>query len=117
MKQLHTDPKKVAKQILPAGFTDYTFGSPLANFNWRKAHGHAGARMLERAVEKAMLLGFVPGPWGGFNSPDGNVIGHKSKMHHPEGWELEHYASYGVVAYDNSFSMSLKQVAVATIPA
>jgi len=116
MKQLHTDPSKVAKQILPSGFTDYTFGG-LPNFNWRKSHGHAGGRMIERAIDKATLLGFVAGPYGGFNTPDGSVIGHKGKMHHPDGWELEHYSSYGCVAYDNSFSMSLKKVEQETVPA
>jgi hypothetical protein len=114
---LHTDPKKVAKQILPAGFTDYTFGSPLANFRWRKAHGHAGGRMIERALDKARALGFVSGPYGSFGNPDGSVMGHKGKMHHPDGWELEHYSSYGCVAYDNSFSMSLKQVVRVAVPA
>ena len=103
---LHADIKKAAKQILPAGFTSYDD----INASWRKAHGHAGGRMIERAIDKAKALGFVEGPWGGFNSPDGNVIGHKSKMNHPDGWELEHYASYGVVAYDNYFSMTLRKV-------
>jgi hypothetical protein len=44
-------------------------------------------------------------------------MGHKGKMHHPDGWELEHYSSYGCVAYDNSFSMSLKQVVRVAVPA
>ena len=119
---LHSDPAKVAKQIMPAGTErgfDFVKGErvPTNNFSWRKRHGHAGGRMIERAVEKAMLLGFVPGPWGGFNTPDGSVIGHKSKLHHPDGWELEHYASYGCVAYDNSFSMTLKKVVQETVPA
>lgn len=116
MKQLHTDPSKVAKQILPSGFVDYTYGG-LPNFNWRKAHGHAGRNMIERAIDKATLLGFKPGPYGSFNSPDGNVMGSKGQMHHPDGWELEYYSSYGVVAYDNSFSMSLKKVVQVAIPA
>lgn len=114
---LHTDPKKVAKQILPAGFGDYTYGALVPNFAWRKRHGHAGGRMIERALVKARALGFVNGPYGCFNTPDGSVMGHKGKMHHPDGWELEHYSSYGCVAYDNSFSMSLKKVAVAAVPA
>lgn len=110
---LHTVPNKVAKQILPAGHTTYDN----VNFNWNKRHGHAGGRMIERAIDKAKALGFVEGPWGGFNSPDGNVVGHKSKMHHPDGWELEHYSSYGVVAYDNYFSMSLKKTQAVAVPA
>jgi len=111
---LHTDPKKVAKSILPAGFTDsYHPG----HFSWRKSHGHAGGRMIERAIDKAKALGFVAGPYGCFNTPDGSVIGHKGKMHHPDGWELEHYSSYGCVAYDNSFSMSLRKVEQVAIPA
>ena len=113
---LHTDPKKVAKSILPAGFTDYTF-SGLPNFNWRKSHGHAGGRMIERALDKAKALGFVSGPYGCFGNPDGSVMGHKGKYHHPDGWELEHYSSYGCVAYDNSFSMSLKKVVQETVSA
>lgn len=111
---LHTDPKKVAKQILPAGTEHCTY---TGNFNWRKRHGHAGGRMIERAIDKAKALGFVEGPYGGFNNPDGSVIGHKSKMSHPDGWELEHYASYGCVAYDNSFSMTLRKVVQETVPA
>lgn len=114
---LHIVPAKVAKQILPAGFTDYTWGSPLANFYWRKPHGHAGGRMIDHALDKARALGFVSGPYGCFNTPDGSVMGHKGKLHHPDGWELEHYSSYGCVAYDNSFSMSLKQVVQVAVPA
>lgn len=49
--------------------------------------------------------------------PDGSVMGHKGKMHHPLGWELEHYSSYGCVAYDNSSGMSLKQVVQGTVSA
>lgn len=115
---LHTDPSEVAKQILPAGFTDCTHGGPLANFNWRKRHGFGGAGMIERALKKAFALGFVFEPNGCFNTPDGIiVVGYKGKMHHPDGWELEHHSSYGCVAYDNSFSMSLKQVQRSAIPA
>lgn len=110
MKQLHTDSSKVAKQILPAGFNDYTYGKE-PNFYWRKAHGHAGRGMIERTLDKAKALGFKPGPYGCFNSPDGNVMGSQGKYHHSDGWELEFCMSYGVVAYDNSFSMTLKKVA------
>jgi len=119
---LHTDPAKVAKQIMPAGTErERTYASTgpeyTNNFRWSKRHGHAGGRMIERAIEKAKALGFVEGPYGGFNTPDGSVVGHKSKMSHPDGWELEHYASYGCVAYDNSFSMTLKRVVQEKIPA
>lgn len=116
MKQLHTDPAKVAKQILPSGFVDYSFLNNVS-FDWQKRHGHAGAGMIDRAVEKAKALGFVSGPIGGFNSPDGNVVGSNGKYHHPDGWELTYTRSYGVVAYDNYFSMSLKKVVQAEIPA
>lgn len=112
---LHTDPKKVAKQILPAGHIGYSYEPN--RFDWSKRHGHAGGRMIERALDKAKALGFVQGKFNGFNSPDGNVVGSKSYWHHPDGWELEEYSSYGVVAYDNSFSMSLKQVQVVAVPA
>lgn len=113
---LHTDPGKVAKQILPSSFVDHTYGGPV-HFEWRKRHGHAGRNMIERALDKAKALGFVPGPYGGFHSPDGNVIGSKGKYHHPDGWELDYYMFYGVVAYDNSFSMTLKKVAQEAVSA
>jgi hypothetical protein len=111
---LHTDPKKVAKAIMPAGFTT---GYYPGIYTWRKAHGHAGGRMIERALDKARALGFVDGAHQDFNTPDGSVIGSKSKMHHPDGWELEHYSSYGCVAYDNSFSMTLRKVVQETVSA
>lgn len=119
---LHTDPAKVAKQIMPAGTErqrTYARTGPefSNNFSWRKRHGHAGGRMIERAVEKARALGFVSGPYGCFNTPDGSVMGHKGQLHHPDGWELTHNSSYGCVAYDNSFSMSLKKVEQVAIPA
>lgn len=111
---LHTDPKKVAKQILPAGAEHCPY---TGNFSWRKSHGRAGGGMIERAIDKAKALGFVAGPYGCFNTPDGSVMGHKGKMHHPDGWELTAVSSYGCVAYDNSFSMSLKKVVQETVPA
>jgi len=119
---LHSDPAKVAKQIMPAGTererTYASAGPAYTNrFTWRKNHGHAGGRMIERALEKAKALGFVPGKFGHFGSPDGSVMGSKSFWHHPDGWELEEYSSYGCVAYDNSFSMTLKKVVVAAVPA
>lgn len=109
MPELHKDPKKVVKQIMPAGTQDLTFDG-LPSFYWRKRSGHAGGRMIERAIDKAKALGFKDGSWDNFNSPDGSVMGSKSKMYHSDGWELEYYSSYGCVAYDNSFSISLKKV-------
>ena len=109
---LHTDINKVAKQILPAGHNAYGNSA-----NWYKRGGHAGRNMIERAVEKATKLGFKDGPWNSFNSPDGNVVGSKSVMHHPDGWELSYYSSYGCVAPDNSFGMTLKQVAKVAVAA
>jgi hypothetical protein len=87
------------------------------NFRWSKRHGHAGGRMIARALEKAKALGFVPGKFGSFGTPDGSVMGSKSFWHHPDGWELEEYSSYGCVAYDNSFSMTLRKVEQVAIPA
>jgi hypothetical protein len=111
---LHTDPKKVAKQIMPAGTEHCPY---TGNFTWRKRHGHAGGRMIGRAIDKAKELGFVNGKFGTFNTPDGSVMGSKSYWHHPDGWELEEYSSYGCVAYDNSFSMTLKKVVAVAVPA
>lgn len=110
---LHSEPTKVAKQILPAG---YVAGYYPGTFSWNKRHGHAGGRMIERALDKAKALGFVQGKFNGFNSPDGNVVGSKSYWHHPDGWELEEYSSYGCVAWDNSFSMTLRKVVQETVP-
>jgi hypothetical protein len=112
MQALHTDPAKVAKQILPSGFTDYTFGGA-PNFGWRKKHGHAGRAMIDRAVEKAKKIGFKEGKYGTHGTPDGSAMGSSGVLYHPDGWELGHYASYGCVAYDNIFSMSLKKVEIA----
>jgi len=112
---LHTDPKKVAKQILPAGHIGYSYDPN--RFDWSKRHGHAGGRMIERAIDKAKALGFKDGTWDNFNSPDGSVMGSKSTMYHPDGWELSYYSSYGCVAYDNSFSMTLKKVVRTAVPA
>ena len=119
---LHTDPAKVAKQIMPAGTErERTYASTgpefTNNFRWSKRHGHAGGRMIERAVEKAMLLGFVPGKYGNHGVPDGSYVGSTGTYHHPDGWELTTCATYGCVAYDNSFSMSLKKVSQVAIPA
>ena len=119
---LHTDPAKVAKQIMPAGTErerTYARTGPeyTNNFRWSKRHGHAGARMIERAVEKAMLLGFVPGKYGNHGTPDGSYIGSTGVYSHPDGWELTTCATYGCVAYDNSFSMSLKKVVAVAVPA
>ena len=119
---LHSDPAKVAKQIMPAGTErerTYARVGPeyTNNFNWRKSHGRAGGRMIDRAVEKAMALGFVPGKFGNHAVPDGNYIGNTGVYSHPDGWELTTSATYGNVAYDNSFSMRLRKVAVVAVSA
>lgn len=64
-----------------------------------------------------MTLHTVPSKVAKQILPDGSVMGHKGKMHHPDGWELEHYSSYGCVAYDNRSGMSLKQVVQGTVSA
>jgi len=106
---LNKEPVKLAKSIMPAGFKDDTWsGSPA--FSWYKRHGHAGRNMIERAVGKAKKLGFVSGKFGCHGTPDGSVMGSSEVFHHPEGWEMLTSSSYGCVAYDNSFSITLRKV-------
>lgn len=99
------DAAKLAKKILPAGHR-----ASENSASWYKRSGHAGRGMIDKALERAKKLGFVPGKWDNHAVPDGSYMGSSQVFHHPDGWELSYYATYGCVAYDNSFGMDLKKV-------
>lgn len=109
MNTLHKDPAKVARAIMPAKYTGGVYEG-IGHYQWYKRGGHAGSNQIARAIEKATALGFVRGKFSHTGTPDGSHMGHKDVYSHPDGWELTSNTSYGCVAYDNSFGMSLKQI-------
>ena len=109
MNTLHKDPAKVARAIMPAKHVGGVYDG-LGSYQWRKRGGHAGRTQIVRSLEKASALGFVRGKFATTGTPDGSYMGGTEVYSHPDGWELTYHTSYGCVAHDNSFSMSLKQI-------
>ena len=109
MNTLHKDPAKVARAIMPAKHTGGVYDG-IGCYQWYKRGGHAGSTQIVRSIEKATSLGFVRGKYSPTGTPDGSFVGHQEAYSHPDGWELTYSTNYGCVAYDNSFSMSLRQI-------
>jgi hypothetical protein len=96
---------KIVRQILPSGFGVY--GSEAS---WSKRGGHAGANSIDRAIDKAMKLGFVKKDHQVTGTPDGSHMGGGTTFVHPEGLVMSTSRSYGATAYDNRFSIAIKRV-------
>lgn len=104
-EQLNAELAKLAKKIMPSGYAVYP-----GEAYWSKRHGHAGSDMIVRALEKAKKLGFVSAGYANDGTPDGSAVNNGSAFKHQDGWSLTSHSHYGGVAYDNSFSMTLKML-------
>jgi hypothetical protein len=97
--------KALLKKVMPAGSIITDEGAV-----WQKRHGHAGSTMVCKLRERAMNAGFVAGDYDHVGTPCGTTMGHTHRMKHPDGWLLESSMLFGAVAYDNSYSASIKKV-------
>jgi hypothetical protein len=104
------DITQVVKQLrMPAG-TRFSGQSA----RWEKHRGHGGANQVDRVMDRARELGWRdpdPANRGSSSSPDGEVVNYFNTLTSPDNeWTLSYNKHYGVVAGENSFSLSISQI-------
>lgn len=75
--------------------------------SWSKSGGHAGAKTVDRIVEKAKTLGFTAAKDTSGHNADGSYVNSGTHYVHPEGHHLTVNKSYGPTKDYNDFSMRL----------
>jgi hypothetical protein len=103
--------KKLLKQNgitkLPSGMSSRRNGL----LEWRKEHGYAGEKTIDRMRQQAEAAGWKRG--GGMDDahPDGSWVARGDVYVSPDGQiEMSYYSYYGATSYDNSFSITFKLV-------
>jgi hypothetical protein len=72
---------------------------------WYKRGGHAGKNAIIKVVEAASANGFKAGQHSEHGSADGSRVGSGSYFHNDAGVEVYVTSSYGVTAYENTFTI------------
>lgn len=103
--------KKLLKQNgvtkLPSGMSSRRDGL----LEWRKEHGYAGEKTIERMRKQVEDAGWKRGREMDDAHPDGSWVARGDVYVSPDGRiEMSYYSHYGVTSYDNSFSITFKMV-------